>query len=451
MKRGEKLLYYASKISDNISKTPEGFLLCRNVPIARIGKQDYLASELPLEYEDPNQIITVYRDAADVFSEAALASFEGKPTTNEHPMDEVTPYNASSVAKGHAQNIRQGGDYMIADLFITDALLIVEIENGKREVSCGYSAHYEMRDGKIYQTNITGNHIAIVESGRAGEKVSIRDTSPQKIERKFNMKNKKTKRGVPGALANLMKHFSRDALPEDVSEAVEELIEAVEESVKEEEIMEDKNCSTSKKDEQTEIKDVSVEEIIKKYFEEYGKKLDGVIEKVEAIDVAYKKDKDPLEKLEEELTSDTSDEEDVVVDPELINEIEDEEEFEVIESVVEDQEGPVMPNYGKPKNPLNKKIKDEALKEIRKMKPIIASIKDPKERKTMADSMANLIRASYGISAKKNNNAGGYKGIMNLQQQNAKTQIEDSKKGKSKMPDFYEIQKEIEESRLGKK
>ena len=44
------MLYYGTKISDNLSRRePEGYLLCLNVPVARTGVQEYLPEELGLD------------------------------------------------------------------------------------------------------------------------------------------------------------------------------------------------------------------------------------------------------------------------------------------------------------------------------------------------------------------------------------------------------------------
>ena len=40
------LAYYGYTISPNQLETVEGFLICRNVPIARTGEMEYLESEL---------------------------------------------------------------------------------------------------------------------------------------------------------------------------------------------------------------------------------------------------------------------------------------------------------------------------------------------------------------------------------------------------------------------
>ena len=187
--------YYASRISDNISKTPEGFLVCSAVPIARIGEYKYLASEIGMTGD---QVVKVYRTEDEVFSPKSIASFEGKAFTNEHPNESVEPDNWAMYAKGELVNVRKGSgelkDCLVADIIIRDPNTISEVESGvKREVSAGYDCDYIEKDGKIYQSNILGNHVALVKEGRAGHDVRIRDE--QTIDRK-SYKNIKTLRNA---------------------------------------------------------------------------------------------------------------------------------------------------------------------------------------------------------------------------------------------------------------
>ena len=173
------IAYYGSQISPHLVDTPEGFLICKDVPIARTGPQDYLARELMLD-GDPERVLTVNRYPEDVFEEATLASFEGKPICDGHPPENVGPENYAAYTKGHVQNVRRDGDYIVADLYINDANLANEVRNNvKREVSCGYLCNY-VPDGSGYkQTRIRGNHLAVVPKGRAGASVSIHDTAPE--------------------------------------------------------------------------------------------------------------------------------------------------------------------------------------------------------------------------------------------------------------------------------
>lgn len=181
-----EIRYYGDKITHHIAKTPEGFLICQDVPISRTGYQTYLSSEMFDSPSNGHRAIPVYRPAEEVFDVKSLASFEGKPVTNEHPDEDVTPENYSQYACGHVQNVHVGtgadSNKVLADLYITDPHLIHLIQNGKREISCGYYAE-ERRDaaGRICQTRIRGNHVAVVKNGRAGKNVCIRDKNPDSL------------------------------------------------------------------------------------------------------------------------------------------------------------------------------------------------------------------------------------------------------------------------------
>ena len=162
------LAYYGTKISEHMTDTPEGYLICRDVPIARTGEMTYRAAELELE-GDPDRLITVRREESEVFSPAAIASFEGKDVTAGHPAELVGPENHAAYAKGHVQNVRREGACLVADLLIKDAALISDIKNNiVREISCGYLCRY-VPDGSGYrQEHIRGNHVAVVPPRRGG-------------------------------------------------------------------------------------------------------------------------------------------------------------------------------------------------------------------------------------------------------------------------------------------
>lgn len=172
-----------SKISENISETPEGFLVCIGVPIARTGEMLYDKSEIPHLEPDSNGKITITRDEKEVFRPQTMASFEGKALTIRHPEDWVGPDNWKELAVGTLQNIRREKDDLIADLLITDSMAIGLVKNGLREVSCGYECDYdqdESKPGKAVQKNIIGNHLALVDQGRAGPEYAITDHKGEK-------------------------------------------------------------------------------------------------------------------------------------------------------------------------------------------------------------------------------------------------------------------------------
>ena len=210
------IAYYGSQISPHLVDTPEGFLICKDVPIARTGPQDYLARELQLD-GDPDRLIIVQRHPEDVFEEATLASFEGKPICDGHPPENVGPENYAAYTKGHVQNVRRDGDYIVADLYINDANLANEVRNNvKREVSCGYLCNY-IPDGAGYkQSRIRGNHVAVVPKGRAGAAVAIHDATPE-VEKGRNKPMSEFWKSVLTAFGMAAK----DASPEELDKMVE--------------------------------------------------------------------------------------------------------------------------------------------------------------------------------------------------------------------------------------
>lgn len=170
-------------------------MLCKDVPIARTGTQVYAAEDLPnLTPNGAGQII-VTRSPEQVFDPATLASFEGMSITVLHPEDEdgnirlVNPQNWKDLAHGHLQNVRRGtgnqSDLMLADLIVKDEYAIQLIEDGLRQVSCGYDAEYEQTTpGKADQVDITGNHVALVPKGRAGNRCAIGDRDTMATQKK---------------------------------------------------------------------------------------------------------------------------------------------------------------------------------------------------------------------------------------------------------------------------
>lgn len=165
-------------IGPNQALTPEGFLLCRDVPIARTGVMVYGEGEIPVEAL--GGIIHVTRTDDEVFSPSAMASFEGKPVTNLHPPALVTPASWREYVVGTVTNVRRMDSRLVADLLIADAGAIKEIQSGLREVSCGYDASYEQTaPGEATQREIVGNHVALVPKGRCGPTCAIGDKKPE--------------------------------------------------------------------------------------------------------------------------------------------------------------------------------------------------------------------------------------------------------------------------------
>lgn len=231
---GKRTAYYGSKISDNMVLTPEGYLICRNVPIGRTGWMKYRGEEIGVP-EMAGQMVDVYRSESEVFDPAAIASFEGKPITNDHPRELLTIDNVQLHTVGHAQNVRREGDNLVADLLFTDKPSIMAIQSGKREVSSGYNCLWEpLDDSKTQweQKEIVGNHVALVTKGRAGDRIAIKDHAPQNAER-GKTRMKKVTKDILAAMG--FKAFAADAEPEEVAEAMKAMNQDVPETPQEEE------------------------------------------------------------------------------------------------------------------------------------------------------------------------------------------------------------------------
>ncbi|MBZ9939146.1 DUF2213 domain-containing protein [Mesorhizobium sp. BR1-1-16] len=163
-------------------RTPEGFLFCDGVRIARTGPMLYRADEVP-DIRPAGAAVVIERSADVLFSADTIASFNGKPVTNGHPPDLLTPATWQRHAVGSVMNTRRGegveDNYLIADLLITDEGAIDDVLAGKCEVSCGHnSPREEVKPGLGRSISMTGNHVALVDRGRAGPACAIQDHEP---------------------------------------------------------------------------------------------------------------------------------------------------------------------------------------------------------------------------------------------------------------------------------
>lgn len=183
---GGSRYYTVSKLGPKRSLTPEGYLLCEDVPVARTGEMLYAEGEIlspdgEAVKGDADGIVIVSRGPDDLFRPETIASFEGKPVTLGHPDDFVGPANIRAHAVGTMFNVRRGtgiaDDLMLADLMITEQSAIKAVQSdGIEEVSNGYEADYDQAEpGRAVQRNIIGNHVALVERGRCGPRCAIGD------------------------------------------------------------------------------------------------------------------------------------------------------------------------------------------------------------------------------------------------------------------------------------
>lgn len=129
------------------------------------------------------------RTEQEVFDPESMASFELVPFVNDHPYAEggaVTAENAKRLTVGTVGGIHRNGKRLDATVMISDAATIADIKSGKTALSCGYHNAREEKSGVFtddsgnqqtythVQRRIRGNHVALVQVGRAGPEARLR-------------------------------------------------------------------------------------------------------------------------------------------------------------------------------------------------------------------------------------------------------------------------------------
>jgi hypothetical protein len=167
-------------------RTKEGYLAVR-ARSARTGVYKYDGHQVDPENKHglrDQGTVNVLRDEATVFDERAVRTFVGKPITVDHPNQAVTAANWKDHSRGAIMGALRDGDYLAFDLLLMDAGAIKAVEDGKKELSNGYAAALEFGDFtapdgtkcQVRQSRIEdGNHVALVDAGRAGPNCRISD------------------------------------------------------------------------------------------------------------------------------------------------------------------------------------------------------------------------------------------------------------------------------------
>lgn len=380
------IAYYGARISPHMTRTPEGYLICHDVPINRTGDQEYTARDLQLG-GDPDRLVIVHRYPEDVFDPAALASFEGKDITQGHPPENLTPENQAAYSKGHIENVRRVGDNTVADLYIKDAGLASDVENGVvREVSCGYLCDY-VADGDGYrQQRIRGNHVAVVHRGRAGHDVAIKDAAHE-AEKGRNNTMSKFAHAILTAFGMAAKEASEEELDKLVTTTATALDAAPAEPAA--------DPGKAKAPEAEPAKEPEKDEMVEKApkGDDIGSKLDRILEMLEAKARGGRgehplHDEGDLDKMVAKLAGGE--------DPEA-----------AVTVRAEEMEDACM----------SPDAKDAAVQLLKKVRPIVAEMKDPQEKARVVDAMLSTIKGPDTVGA-----------IMKAAQDSARKTSEDSRR-----------------------
>lgn len=155
--------------------------------ISKATVNPYYGKEIP-GYESlglaPDKVYRLLRDPVEL--ERGAETFARLPILSEHVPVTVDAPRPDLVVGAIGSEITFNAPYLDADLCIWDAASIAGIETDKvRELSCAYRYVPVMEpgefEGQAYDgrmTEIQGNHLALVEVGRAGSDVVVADRNP---------------------------------------------------------------------------------------------------------------------------------------------------------------------------------------------------------------------------------------------------------------------------------
>lgn len=155
--------------------------------ISKATVNPYYGREIP-GYEElglaPDQIYRLLRDPVEL--ERAAPTFARLPVLSEHVPVTVEAPRPDLVVGAIGSEVVFAAPYLDADLCVWDATAIAGIETDKvRELSCAYRYVPVMEPGEFEgqpydgrMTEIQGNHLALVEVGRAGSDVVVADRNP---------------------------------------------------------------------------------------------------------------------------------------------------------------------------------------------------------------------------------------------------------------------------------
>lgn len=221
MKKAERKNYRADSLKmDQTYYTEEGYLVDHPV-VTRCGI---------FEYSDPDSKDGIRRELRlpeEVFSEASLASYEGKPIIITHDAGEIDKDNVHEeqigtiLSKGY-----RDGDKVRCKIVIhnTDALK----QCGLRELSLGYGLNLDKTPGVYHgqaydaiQRDIEVNHLALVGEARAGDRARLnidhKDTGTKKYLKGGPMMLG-TRKGTKKVQSK--KRYDSDLTPEELEQAI---------------------------------------------------------------------------------------------------------------------------------------------------------------------------------------------------------------------------------------
>ena len=318
-----------------------GFLHVKISPLTRVQVAPYYGKEIPGWRSlglDPDKIYKGYRPESELKKATTIESINGIPIQLRHHPDFAEDPAKDTRIGATGTDGKYASPYLMNSLHFFDkkARDLIESE-ALRELSLAYRYKPDFTPGKtedgqeydFIMRDISGNHLALVEQGRAGHEVLVYDSKRSEMEREEianlvqDALDKKLS-GILGAFTKLAervdKYVEKNTEPETETEKVDET----------EEVISDKcaadKCGTKAK------KPVKDEALTDEEGEEVEEILDFSDKKEKIEDKSKKQPVKKSEKVETEA-------EEEIIEDEEDEEIE-AEETEKVEKKVKDEEKP---------------------------------------------------------------------------------------------------------------
>jgi len=164
-----------------------GWFEVKDNPISKVGVFPYLGSTIDSNGDfglTPDELYSVFRPEAELNNSDTIDSFKLVPWIDDHEFlgDSGTPAEEKGVHGVVGEDVKFDDGILKGNIKVFSERLKNEIEAGKQELSLGYRCKYEKKSGNFngerydfVQTDIRGNHLALVDQGRMGSDVKVQD------------------------------------------------------------------------------------------------------------------------------------------------------------------------------------------------------------------------------------------------------------------------------------
>lgn len=221
------------------TKDANGFLHVQDNPVTREQVAVYYGNEIPMCEAlglDPKKEYRLYRPGSELAR--AAPTICRLPLELMHNETDAENLPKAQIIGSLGSDPRFDGEYLRISLCVHDADAIRRIESEElKELSLAYQYDLDMTPGQWQgqeydgvMRNLRGNHLALVDVGRAGPTVVVRDNAPKPQTTEPQMPQKKTVLLPAGLVGRLLRHLkggrmAKDAAPGEIESQEKALTE----------------------------------------------------------------------------------------------------------------------------------------------------------------------------------------------------------------------------------